>query len=69
MTRSIPPSDTDMKAFAENFSLTQLTQDHLKRMRELAPIAAELGGKLPRPQHKSDMPAPCFKPTPTIFAK
>ena len=50
MTRSISQSVADIEAFAENFGLTKLTHDHLDRMRELAPIAAELGGKLPRPQ-------------------
>jgi hypothetical protein len=65
MSRSISQSVADIEAFAENYGLTKLTHDHLGRMRELAPIAAELGGKLPRPRHKSDVPAPCFKVTST----
>lgn len=69
MTRSIPLSDIDIEAFAKNYGLTKLTPDHLNRMRELAPIAVEVGGKLPRPRHKSDVPAPCFKATPTNNAK
>ena len=60
VARSISQSAADIEAFAEKYGLTKLTHDHLARMQELAPVAAELGGKLPRPRRKSDLPAPRF---------
>ena len=60
MTKPAPFPATEIEAFATRYGLTKLTKDHLARMRELAPIASRLGGDLPRPNNKSDAPAPAF---------
>ena len=66
MTKPAPYSAAEIEAFAARYGLTKLTKDQLARMQELAPIAAELGGQLPRPSRKSDAPAPSFTVIPII---
>ena len=66
MTKPAPYSAAEIEAFAARYGLTKLTKDQLARMQELAPIAAELGGQLPRPGRKSDAPAPGFTVIPII---
>ncbi|MFT5510357.1 MAG: hypothetical protein ACI89J_003451 [Hyphomicrobiaceae bacterium] len=66
MTKPQPHSTAEIEAFAERYGLTKLTKEHLARMQELAPIAAELGGQLPRPSRKSDAPAPSFPVLPIV---
>jgi hypothetical protein len=69
VTKMISWSTAYIEAFAKAYGLTNLTSDHLERMRELAPSAARLGGQLPRPKHKSDVPAPSFRAMPSNNAK
>ncbi|MFY0613771.1 MAG: hypothetical protein JXQ99_19725 [Hyphomicrobiaceae bacterium] len=66
MTKSTLYSAAEIEAFAARYGLTKLTKDQLARMQELAPIAAELGGQLPRPSCKTDVPAPSFIAVPII---
>ncbi len=44
----------EMRAFAERYSLTRLTPEHLQRMRELATYVTDLGRTLPRVEAKAD---------------
>ncbi|MDH3581819.1 MAG: hypothetical protein OEM91_14485 [Hyphomicrobiales bacterium] len=60
MTQSTSFSDAETEAFAKRYGLVKLTKDHLARMKELAPIASDLGRDLPHLNHKSDAPAPTF---------
>lgn len=60
MTQSTPFSDPEIEAFAKRYGLVKLTKNHLARMKELAPIASDLGRDLPRLNRKSDAPAPKF---------
>lgn len=66
MTKLTPYSAAEIEAFAARYGLTKLTKDQLARIQELAPIAAILGGQLPRPSRKSDAPAPSFAVIPII---
>ena len=66
MTKPTPCSAAEIEAFAARYGLTKLTKDHLARMQELAPMAAGLGGQLPRPIRKTDAPAPGFTVVPVI---
>ncbi len=66
MTIPTPYSAAETEAFATRYGLTKLTKDHLARMQELAPIAAKLGGQLPRPNRKSHAPAASFTVIPII---
>jgi hypothetical protein len=60
MTQSKPFTDSETEAFAKRYGLVKLTKTHLARMKELAPIASDLGRDLPRLSRKSDAPAPTF---------
>lgn len=54
-------TETEIKAYVLRYGLTNLTDEHLSRLVEIADVVAEVGRKIPRVPAKGDEPAHVFR--------